>query len=81
MLHEPGINAMVSNFRDISEKITGETEKEFDSNNLNALINNTNDLMWSVDRDFNPDHKKQQRHRLNRLIKHAKRIVFLEGFR
>lgn len=27
-------------------------EREFDRNNLNALINNTNDLLWSVDRDF-----------------------------
>lgn len=27
-------------------------EKEFDKNNLSALINNTDDLMWSVDRDF-----------------------------
>ncbi|MES2762661.1 MAG: SpoIIE family protein phosphatase [Bacteroidota bacterium] len=25
---------------------------EFDRNNLNALINNTTDLMWSLDRDF-----------------------------
>ncbi len=52
MLHEPGINALVSNFRDISEKKIREQQREFDSNNLNALINNTNDLMWSVDRDF-----------------------------
>jgi len=53
MLHEPGINALVSNFRDISEKKTTEKQMEFDRNNLNALINNTNDLMWSVDRNFN----------------------------
>jgi len=30
-----------------------EEQKEFDSYNLNALINNTQDLMWSVDREFN----------------------------
>jgi len=53
MLDEPGINALVSNFRDISEKKITEKQLEFDRNNLNALINNTNDLMWSVDRDFN----------------------------
>src|SRR4029079_13783889 len=53
MLHEPGIDAMVSNFRDISEKIISEKEKEFETNNLNALINNSSDLMWSVDTDFN----------------------------
>src|SRR6185295_12161779 len=53
MINEPGINAMVSNFRDISEKKITEKQREFDNNNLNALINNTGDLMWSVDREFN----------------------------
>ena len=52
MLHEPGINALVSNFRDISEKKKREEQREFDKNNLYALINNTNDLMWSVDRNL-----------------------------
>ena len=35
------------------ELITAELQKEFAQNNLKALINNTNDLMWSVDRNFN----------------------------
>lgn len=52
-LHEPYINAFVSNFRDISERKAAEKQREFDSNNLNALINNTKDLMWSVDTDYN----------------------------
>jgi PAS domain S-box-containing protein len=52
MLHEPGVNAFVSNFRDITEKKTAEELQGFNANNLYALINNTNDLMWSVDRDF-----------------------------
>jgi PAS domain S-box-containing protein len=52
-LNEPGINAFLSNFRDISEKKKAEELREFDKNNLNALINNTNDLMWSVDTNFN----------------------------
>ncbi|MBI3519710.1 MAG: PAS domain S-box protein [Bacteroidetes bacterium] len=52
-LHEPGIHAFVSNFRDISEKKLGEQLREFDKNNLSALINNTKDLMWSVDTSFN----------------------------
>jgi PAS domain S-box-containing protein len=52
MLNEPGINALASNFSDISEKKITEQQQEFDRNNLNALINNTNDSMWSVDRDF-----------------------------
>lgn len=34
------------------EKEKNEQQKEFDTSNLNALINNTKDLMWSVDRDF-----------------------------
>ena len=38
--------------RDITERNEAERQKEFDNNNLKALINNTNDLMWSVDRDL-----------------------------
>lgn len=53
MLHDPSIGAMVSNFRDVTEKKLAEVQREFDANNLNALINNTKDLMWSVDLDFN----------------------------
>lgn len=53
LLNEPGIEAMVANFRDVSEKKTLEQEKEFDRNNLNALINNTDDLMWSIDSQYN----------------------------
>lgn len=34
------------------ELIKEEEQKEFDRNNLKALINNTNDLMWSIDRDY-----------------------------
>lgn len=51
-LEEDGVNAIVANFRDISEKKAVELKEEFDKNNLNALINNTKDLMWSVDKDF-----------------------------
>jgi PAS domain S-box-containing protein len=40
-------------FRDITERKKAELQKEFDGNNLKALINNTNDLMWSVDTAFN----------------------------
>ena len=39
--------------RDITDKRIAEQQKEFDNNNLHALINNTRDMMWSVDRDFN----------------------------
>ncbi len=53
MLAEPGVNALVSNFRDISEKKNIDRQREFDRRNLNALINNTRDHMWSVDRNLN----------------------------
>ncbi|OYU79455.1 MAG: hypothetical protein CFE23_13920 [Flavobacterium sp. BFFFF1] len=58
MLYEPGINAVVSNFRDITQKKVSEQQRDFDNRNLNALINNTNDLLWSVDLDINLDHFK-----------------------
>ncbi|HXB44827.1 MAG TPA: CHASE3 domain-containing protein [Puia sp.] len=37
---------------DVTEIKLAEEKIEFDKNNLEALINNTNDLMWSVDQDF-----------------------------
>lgn len=37
---------------DISEKKIAEQQREFNTNNLDALINNTNDMLWSVDRDY-----------------------------
>lgn len=52
MLNEPGVMAVVSNFRDISASKMLEQEREFNRNNIAALINNTRDMMWSVDRDM-----------------------------
>ncbi|MFT3795568.1 PAS domain S-box protein [Flavobacterium sp.] len=52
MLEESGVHALVSNFRDISEKKKTEQQIEFDRNNTEALINNTADLMWSVDKNL-----------------------------
>lgn len=49
LTHEPAINAFVANFRDINEKKVAEQDREFDRTNTKALINNTGDLMWSVD--------------------------------
>ena len=37
---------------DITEKKKNQQEREFDRENLKALINNTGDLIWSVDRNF-----------------------------
>jgi PAS domain S-box-containing protein len=48
LLHDESINAIVANFRDVSDKIEAEQKRTFDHNNLNALINNTHDLVWSV---------------------------------
>lgn len=45
-------NARMVVVNDITEKIAAEKQKEFDSNNLSALINNTHDLIWSVDKDL-----------------------------
>ncbi len=52
MLEEPGVNAIVSNFRDISDRMAAERQLEYDRQNFMALINNTTDFMWSVDREY-----------------------------
>ncbi len=52
MLNDGNINALVSNFRDVTKHRENEEQIEFDRNNLSSLINNTNDLMWSVDKDL-----------------------------
>ncbi|HEY8735378.1 MAG TPA: PAS domain S-box protein [Puia sp.] len=39
--------------RNITQRKIAEQQKDFEQNNLYALINNTKDLMWSVDLDFN----------------------------
>ncbi|NUY81016.1 PAS domain S-box protein [Flavobacterium sp. MAH-1] len=52
LLHEPGVEAIISNFIDINDKKKAQKQQEFDRNNLFALINNTNDLLWSVDTEM-----------------------------
>ncbi len=37
---------------DITEKLAIETASRFEKNNKEALINNTNDLIWSIDKNF-----------------------------
>ena len=46
------IMASVQKRKAEAEKKLLEQEREFDRNNLQALINNTNDLIWSIDRNF-----------------------------
>jgi PAS domain S-box-containing protein len=49
---DAGIITIMSLVEDITDRKDAERQKEFDRNNLKALLNNTNDLMWSVNRDF-----------------------------
>ena len=51
-LHDSAIEALVSNFRDITERKKSEQQREFNRKNLLALINNTQDLIWSVNTNF-----------------------------
>ncbi|RYD75423.1 MAG: PAS domain S-box protein, partial [Sphingobacteriales bacterium] len=44
-----GKTCFIGFIRDNSEKRAVDKQREFDKNNLNALINNTTDLMWSID--------------------------------
>jgi PAS domain S-box-containing protein len=46
------ITGICVNGSDITEKKKIEQEREFEKNNLAALINNTDDLIWSVDKNF-----------------------------
>ncbi|HMH21168.1 MAG TPA: PAS domain S-box protein [Puia sp.] len=49
----PSADGLSIFFRDITERKKAEQQREFDRSNLHALINNTDDPMWSVSRDFN----------------------------
>jgi|GEM_PF-6075785 len=52
LIHEPSIAGIVDNFRDITERMEAETHKEFERRDKEALINSTNDLIWSVGKDL-----------------------------
>ncbi len=52
LLHDPDINGIVDNFRDITDKVNVEAQREYDRINQNALINSTHDLIWSVSSDY-----------------------------
>ncbi len=49
LLEESGVGGLVANFRDITERKRDEERLEFERHNTDALINNTHDMMWSVD--------------------------------
>lgn len=48
----PGVHGIVVNFHDITDRINLEHRIAFDRSNLDALINSTQDLVWSVDRNL-----------------------------
>lgn len=52
MLHVPAVSAIVTNYRDITERVDLHEEMLFDHNNLAALINSTSDPVWSIDADY-----------------------------
>ena len=64
---------------ELSEWKKAKRQKEFDNNNLKALINNTNDLMWSVDRNlrlisFNKAFGDMMQHVLGKPLKTGSNI-------
>ncbi|MEA5257369.1 PAS domain S-box protein [Arcicella aquatica] len=46
------IQAILLNFRDINEQVIARKQKEFDAKNLKSLIDNTSEIVWSVDTSF-----------------------------
>lgn len=52
LIDEPEINGIIINYRDITKSKKALLQKEFDDTNLKSLINNTADLMWSVDKNL-----------------------------
>jgi len=52
LLHDPLIKGIVDNFRDVTDRVLAENEKEHERKNKEALINSTQDLIWSVTTDF-----------------------------
>lgn len=70
---------------DVTEKVLADEKKEFDKKNLSALINNTNDMMWSIDRNFKLITSNQAFNNMITLVS-GKSItkggtVFSEGFK
>jgi PAS domain S-box-containing protein len=51
--NDGNVLTIMSLVQDITEQKEAAQQRAFDRNNLKALLNNTNDLMWSIDSDFN----------------------------
>lgn len=52
MLHDPLVNGVVDNFRDITDAKLATEQRELERIDKAAMINATPDLMWSVNRDL-----------------------------
>lgn len=53
MLGVHGVNAIVANFKNVNEKVLAEKQKAFEKRDKEALINTTDDLIWSVNKNLN----------------------------
>mgnify|MGYP002619801116 FL=1 len=74
-----GRNARMVTVHDVTEQVKTAQEKAFASNNLSALINNTEDLMWSVDTDFrlitSNEAFNRMVERLGKRLKHGENVL------
>jgi PAS domain S-box-containing protein len=52
LLHEPSIMGIIQNLWDVTSQKLAEQQKEFERVDKEALINSTEDLIWSVGKDF-----------------------------
>lgn len=52
LLDDPAVNGIVANSKDVTEKLKIQEQKDFERRDKAALINNTNDLIWSVSRNL-----------------------------
>jgi PAS domain S-box-containing protein len=52
-LHDEDIKALVFNFQDVTEKVEAEQQLLQERINYEALINSSDDLMWTVDKQYN----------------------------
>jgi len=52
ILHDPEVKGILYTFKDVTENLAVARQNLLDKYNLEALVNNTRDYMWSVDRDF-----------------------------
>lgn len=83
MLHNPSIGGIIDNFRDVTDLVLAENAKEYERQNKEALINSTEDLIWSVDANFklitaNKSFLENIRHTTGRLLQEGDSIL-IEG--